>query len=250
MKYTMKNWIGKSIVTACSVAISFGATPQHTMDAIQLVADLNSNSANVNVYDGDGTLTDRIDWTGSPRTAISVCGTFVTMLMKHAYGFTSAQYSAKTGSSSPNAARYYDAITASSGFTRLLGIDQLAQGDLIAIKYPTGQQSSGHIMLVNAVSTFQSRILSNQSFLANNGEPLVAGYFDITVIDSSASYHGKSDTRYSKPGGIGSNGIFRIYVDSAYQITGYTWSNEKTSVYRKVVSGYLVGLGRLQTGMW
>ena len=79
--------------------------------AEQLVSDLLSNSANVNVYDADGTLTDHIDWTGSPREAVSVCGTFVTMLMKHTYGFTDAQYKAKTGSSSPSAAKSTPACT-------------------------------------------------------------------------------------------------------------------------------------------
>jgi hypothetical protein len=123
-------------------------------------------------------------------------------------------------------------------------------GDLIAVKYPASQQSSGHMMLVDAVSVFQSRVLSNQTFLANNAEPNIAGFFDETVIDSSASYHGKTDTRYTAPGGIGSGGIFRLCVDSAYQIVGYTWSNEKSSAYKRVVDGNLVGLGRLQTTGW
>ena len=121
---------------------------------------------------------------------------------------------------------------------------------MIAIKYPAGQQSSGHMMLVEAVSTFQARILSNQTFLANNAEPSIVGYFDVTVIDSSASYHGKSDSRYTKPGGIGRNGIFRVYVDSAYQITGYIWSNEKSSTYKRVADGYVVAPGRLNPVTW
>ena len=246
----IRTWIRNTIVATCSAAILFGSTPQHSADANQLVTDLLANPANVNLYDGDGTLTDQIDWTGSPRQAVSVCGTFITMLMKHTYGFTNAQYQAKTTSTSPNAAKYYDAIIASSGFSTLQGLDQTAQGDLIAIKYPAGQQSSGHMMLVEAVSTFQARILSNQTFLANNAEPSIVGYFDVTVIDSSASYHGKSDSRYTKPGGIGRNGIFRVYVDSAYQITGYTWSNEKSSTYKRVADGYVVAPGRLNPVTW
>jgi hypothetical protein len=243
-------WIWKAAATWAATAIAFGATPQHASDANQLVADLNSNVANTNIYDADGNLTDQIDWVGSPRTAISVCATFVTMLMKHSYGLTDAQYKAKTGSSSPNSARYYDAIAAWSGFTPVAAVDQMLQGDVIAIKYPAGQNSSGHTMVVDTVSTFQSRVLSNQTFLANNGEPAVAGYFDVTVIDSSASYHGKTDTRYLKPGGIGRNGIFRIFVDGAFQITGYTWSNEKSSVYKKAADGYLLGMGRFQPAGW
>lgn len=246
----IRTWIRNTILATCSAAVLLGSTPQHSTEANQLVTDLLANPANVNMYDGDGTLADRIDWTGSPRQAISVCGSFITMLMKHTYGFTDAQYKAKTTSSSPNAAKYYDAIAASSGFAKLQGIDQTVQGDLIAIKYPAGLQSSGHMMLVEAVSSFQARVLSNQTFLANNAEPAIVGYFDVTVIDSSASFHGKSDSRYTKPGGIGRNGIFRVYVDSAYQIVGYTWSNEKSSAYKRVADGYLVGLGRLNPVTW
>lgn len=246
----LKTWIRSSVLAACSVAIAVAATPQHSSDANQLVTDLVSNSANVNIYDADGTLADHIDWAGSPREAVSVCGTFITMLMKHTYGFTDAQYKAKTGSTSPNAAKYYDAIVASSGFTQLQGIDQIAQGDLLAVKYPAGQQSSGHMILVDSVSAFQPRILSAQTFLANNAEPAISGYFDVAVIDSSASYHGRTDSRYVKPGGIGRGGIFRVYVNSAYQITGYTWSTDKTSVYKAVADGYLVGMGRLQRALW
>ncbi len=242
--------IRNSILAAWTVAVSFAATPQHSANANQLVTDLLSNTANVNIYDADGTLADHIDWTGSPREAISVCGTFITMLMKHSYGLTDAQYKARTGSTSPNAAKYYDAIAASSGFLKLQAVDQTLQGDLIAVKYPAGQQSSGHMMLIDSVSAFQPRTFSTQTFLDNNAEPQVVGYFDVSVFDSSASYHGKTDTRYTKPGGIGRGGIFRIYVDSAWQITGYTWSTEKSSAYKKVADGYLVGLGRLQLASW
>ena len=101
-----RTWIRNTIIASCSAAILFGSTPQHAADANQLVTDLLANPANVNMYDGDGTLTDQIDWTGSPRQAVSVCGTFITMLMKHTYGFTNAQYQAKTTSTSPNAAKY------------------------------------------------------------------------------------------------------------------------------------------------
>ncbi len=246
----IRNWIRGAAVVMGSVAGVGAQTPAHSVVAEQLVTDLLANSANVNVYDGDGTLTDHIDWVGSPREAVSVCSTFVTMLLKHTYGWTGTQFQAKTGSTSPNAAKYFDAIAASSGFVKLAGIDQMVAGDLIAVKYPAGQQTSGHSMVVEGVSGFQSRVLSNQAFLANGAEPGVAGFFDVTVIDSSASYHGKSDSRYGKPGGIGRGGVFRVYVDSAYQITGYTWSVEKTSVYKKVADGYLVDLGRLTPSAW
>ncbi len=239
------------ILTASSAAIlAAQAGPLHFQDANTLITDLASDSANVNIYDGDGNLTDKIDWTGSPRTAISVCGTFMTMLLKHTYGLTNAQFTAKTGSTSPNATKYHDAIVAESGFTRVPRVDQLVPGDIMAIKYPASMQSSGHVMMVQVLGDYHQRSDSRQEFLLNGNQPDVMGYYDVTVIDSSSSYHGSSDSRHSKPGGIGRNGIFRIYVDNNFVITGYTWSTAKTSEYKRTVDGFDLTLGRIVTGSW
>src|SRR4051794_20480587 len=116
-KMTRRNLMtlaGAGFLAAAQLAAQVG--PPHFNDANQLITDLASNPLNVNVYDADGSLEDKIDWTGSPRTAISVCGTFVTMLMKHTYALSDAKFVARTGSKSPNAAKWHDAIVASSGF--------------------------------------------------------------------------------------------------------------------------------------
>ena len=242
----------RTLLLAASSAAMLAAQagPQHFQDANQLITDLNSSSANTNIYDGDGSLTDKIDWTGSPRTAISVCGTFMTMLLKHTYNLTDAQFTAKTGSISPNAAKYHDAINAASGFTTITRVDQLVAGDILAIKYPATQNSSGHVMMVQLVGDYQQRSNSKQEFLDNGAESSITGYYDVTVIDSSSSYHGSSDTRAKKPGGIGRNGIFRVYVDNSFAITGYTWSTAKTSEYKKASDGYVLAMGRIVTGTW
>jgi len=238
------------LAASSAALVAAQAGPQHFQDANQLITDLNSSSANTNVYDADGSLTDKIDWTGSPRTAISVCGTFMTMLLKHTYNLTDAQFTAKTGSTSPNATKYHDAIQAGSGFTTITRVDQLVAGDVLAIKYPATMNSSGHVMMVQAVGEYQQRSNSKQEFLLNGAEPTVTGYYDVTVIDSSSSYHGSSDTRASKPGGIGRNGIFRVYVDNSFAITGYTWSTVKASDYKKTADGYDLAMGRIVTGNW
>lgn len=222
----------------------------HVTDANQLITDLLSNPLNVNMYDGDSQYTNVIQWSGSPRTAITVCGTFITLLLKRTYGTTNAQLIANTGSTSPNAARYHDAIVVQSGFTRVHAVALLAQGDIVAIKYPNGDNSSGHVMLVESVAPWRHRSQSRQKFLYNSAEPEITGFYDITVIDSSASYHGPTDTRANNPGGIGRNGVFRIYVSSTFQVMGYTWSTVNASEYKRVSDGYLVGMGRLNTACW
>ncbi len=55
-------------------------------------------------------------------------------------------------------------------------------------------------------------------FLRDGGEPAIVGFYDITVVDSSSTFHGSGDSRANKPGGIGRNGVVRIFV------VGYTWS--------------------------
>jgi hypothetical protein len=239
---------GAGFLAAAQLAAQAG--PTHFNDANQLITDLASNPLNVNVYDADGSLEDRIDWTGSPRAAISVCGTFITMLMKHTYALSNAQFTARTGSTSPNAAKWHDAIVASSGFQRITAVDAMLPGDVIAIKYPAGENSSGHAMMVQAVSALQQRWQSTQTFLQNGAEPDITGYYDVTVIDSSASFHGSTDSRASKPGGIGRDGIYRVYVNAQGQITGYTWSTVNNSAYKKTSAGYTTAMGRIIPAIW
>lgn len=138
----------------------------------------------------------------------------------------------------------------SNPFTRVNAVALLAEGDIISIKYPDGADSSGHVMLVQSVGPWRHRSQSAQKFLYNNAEPDITGFYDIIVIDSSASYHGPADTRANNPGGIGRNGVFRIYVSSTFQVLGYTWSTVNASEYKKVEDGYLVSMGRLNTAAW
>jgi hypothetical protein len=76
-------------------------------------------------------------------------------------------------------------------------------GDVIAIKYPPGSNTTGHVMMVQSLTAFRPRSYSTQDFLANGAYPQIPGFYDETVIDSSATCHGKTGTRSTKPGGIG-----------------------------------------------
>lgn len=237
----------KSLAVSFVLAIPmFAADPQHVVEGNSLIDAILANPASTNVYNGDGTQTDQLTWTGSQRTAISVCGTFVSMLMKHTYNWTDSQYRAKTGSTSPNAAKYYEAVTTRPDtFTRINSPISMASGDVIAVKYPAGAQSSGHVMIATAISGRNLRNVSTQSFLNNGAEANVDGFFDITVMDSSQNVHGPDDTRASKPGGVGRNGVVRMYVDINDNILGYTWTTSNGSEYRSAGTGYLVAVGRI-----
>ena len=102
----------------------------------------------------------------------------------------------------------------------------MQQGDIIAIKYPTGTSTStGHIMLIAAAPTLRTA-----------SAPLITGttQYEVRVIDASSSGHGSLDTRYISSGnfndGIGS-GYFRLYINSSGGVAGYTWSTYSSSVY-------------------
>jgi hypothetical protein len=225
-----------------------GAPPPHLTQGEALVTSLSSDAKNINEYGTDYAAAQNgtsahIDWTGDPRTAISECSTFLTLLLEHTYGYTQSAFYAKTGHYSPTAANYYDAITAHKSFTPVAGPAVLLPGDTIAVKYPAGQEATGHMMTVVSVGPWQPRANSTQTFLAG-GYSNIYGYYDVTVMDSSASFHGPTDTRANKPGGIGI-GVARFYVDASHNFTGYTWSTVNASAYYSAATtGYLTAFGR------
>ena len=71
--------------------------------------------------------------------------------------------------------------------------------------------------------------------------------WDVPVIDSSESGHGKQNTRRRDDGkfnrGVG-QGTMRIYTDADGKVAGYTWSDESVSTYRSKPDYDLV-VGRL-----
>lgn len=111
-------------------------------------------------------------------------------------------------------------------------------GDVIAIKYPPDAENSGHVMLV---AETPRRIKPTR--------PEVEGteQWEVTVIDSSRSGHGKTDTRRRDDGTFGSGvgqGVFRVYTNRDGSIAGYTWSTFANSDYYALSDRDLV-VGRL-----
>lgn len=206
----------------CAAAV--GQTPPPFLAAAEhLVDDLQQSAQQApdpwpNVY---GTNPSYIDWLGSQSVARTECSSFLTLLWKHTYGYTSATFHDWTGQNSPEAAVYHDAIEQQNDFVRITNIYDVRPGDVIAIVYyPEYQLPTGHMMLVAHVPQAHS-----------SSNPIVTGthQWTIDVIDSTNSYHGTTDTRYDHPGGIG-RGVFRVYTDADGAFAGHTWSLLGTSL--------------------
>jgi hypothetical protein len=196
-----------------------------------------SSPAWPNVYGA----TPYIDWAGPHSSARTSCSSFTTLLWQHTFGWTPAAFKAWMGHSSPTAAVYHDTIANGVDFTRVPTVDLIRPGDIIAIVYyPEYQAPTGHVMIVEDVPQ------------PNASNPIIAGtqQWTITVLDSSNSYHGTTDTRYLVPGGIG-RGVFRLYSHADGTVAGYTWSLLGTSLASfypqatTTASGHHIVIGRL-----
>jgi hypothetical protein len=132
----------------------------------------------------------------------------------------------------PQAKDYYDLISREDGFKRIDSVSEVLPGDIIAVKYLTGHappkdSSTGHIMLVD----------ERPSLRKSDTRPIVDGtkQWEVTIIDSTKSHHGKNDTRYGedgskRDGGVG-RGIFRLYSNEQEKPMGFSWSIEGSSQF-------------------
>jgi ABC-type amino acid transport substrate-binding protein len=154
---------------------------------------------------------------GTAASNRSVCSSFISHLLERVYGLSTARLDALTGRRNPHAREYYEAIVAQRGFDRILTVDAVRPGDIIALSYPPGSGATGHVMLVDAPPKLREATA-----------PLLAGtrQFAVVVIDSSHSVHGLADTRGTPAQhgtGVG-RGTFRLYADSAGTIVASAWS--------------------------
>ena len=216
-----------------------GVVPRHLQQAQHLVVDL--RGAEENVYGGGKR---HINWEPGHYAARTVCSSFMTLLLQHAYGWHNEDFKLWLASTNPEADAYHDAIVEGHGFQRVVQITALHPGDILAVKYTdhhvssNGVEDTGHVMLVNEAPQ-----------LIAGAKPVIPGthQYTVAVIDSSASGHGPTDTRYQPGrgliGGIG-QGVIRLYADDAGNIAGYTWSDTLKSPYysgpaRDIVAGRL-----------
>jgi hypothetical protein len=187
-----------------------------------------------------GTGPSYVQWAGvngaTEYRSRSLCTTFVTNVLKQAYGLTIYDIATWFGSTSPNAILYHDRIVNEIGFEEIQAVDQLAAGDILAIKYPAGSSATGHVAISASVAV--RRVATY---------PVISGttQYEIAILDSSSTGHGLADTRLTWRGswhaGVG-KGVMRLYANSGGTIVGYTWSTQSGSVYySKQVRDIVVG---------
>lgn len=190
--------------------------PPHMVWADRLIRDLQPAH---NRYGSQPTV---VVWRGVEGAAISrnrsVCSTFITRLLRQAYGYTAREMRAWFGAASPTARQVHQAILQGRRFQRIPSIVGLRRGDLIAIDYRRqsapeagAERATGHLMLVAAPPQWR-------------GDPQVG----VRVIDSSRSGHGPGDTRIRPDGSWGAGGVgegtIGLQVDGDGRIQAYRWS--------------------------
>ncbi|MDO9106502.1 MAG: hypothetical protein Q7U57_16250 [Methylovulum sp.] len=222
---------------AATIQPSFADEPAHVLWADDLISHIQPEN---NDYASNPTF---INWAGvngaTKYENRSQCSTFLTHLLKQAYGWDNADFKAWLGSTSPSASLYHDAIASENGFAMTTNVQNIVVGDVIAIKYPAGMSSTGHVMLVRGMP---DEITAIAPIMPNTRQ------YTVEVYDSSQSGHGADDTRKMADDtwdtGVGA-GVFRLYADAMTgEIVGYTWSTYSNSTYYNQSERHLV-VGRL-----
>ena len=218
-------------------ALAQPVEPYHLWWAEDLVTHVDPEN---NSY---GTSPSYVRWAGVAGATQyenrSLCTTFVTLLLKQAYGWTDSQIRVWLGSASPNATLYHDNIEQEDGFVRIMKAADIEAGDLLAIEYPAGLSVTGHVATARG-----------EAILREATAPIIANsvQYDVEVVDSSSTGHGPTDTRLKSDGswqeGAGF-GVMRVYADAAGDIIGYTWSTVTASTYYGLATRHLV-VGRLE----
>lgn len=174
-----------------------------------------------------------VTWAGqagaTAYTSHTDCSGFVIALLAQTYGLTPPTFQRWLNKTRPLAEDFFAAINNRQGFVGIEQVSEIQPGDFIAIRYPPlapdAGDDTGHIMLVAG---------KPQSY--NPGQPQIKNtrQWEVPVIDSSESGHGKTDTRRKPDGTFGQGvgkGIFRLYTDATGKPVGYAWSVFDNSVY-------------------
>ena len=163
-------------------------------------------------------------------------------LLTHDDGLGPDDFRRWLGHRRPSAEDYHDAIVAARGFSRLDAVADVRPGDLIAIKYLTRHDNTGHLMLV----VDAPRRIALSPLMGDDVQ------WAVVVIDSSESGHGPTDTRHKRGAdghdhpGIG-RGVLRIHADARGEIAGFSWSTAANS--RFIAPGHEhLAIGRLVPG--
>lgn len=198
------------------LCIAAADKPRHLVDADTLVDNI---SPRYNAYEHKNCF---IKWKGEAGATQyenrSDCSDFLALLVVHTYGVTPTQLKHWTGHERPLADHWHDAVVAGRGFEQIAKLTDAKPGDVLAVKFPPGMADTGHIMLMDAAA---------EPMTAE--APLVPGtkQWKVTIIDSTKSPHGPTDTRHLPDGTTGQGvgrGVIRIYTRSNGEVAGYSWS--------------------------
>jgi hypothetical protein len=236
MKYLffVLSFLGVPGTATCGAAEA--APPRHLADAKDLVQHLSLENTS---YQLGGA---QVRWEGR-RESHSDCSGFLNALLMHSYAYSKEDFKKWFGSGRPTAARYHDAISQRKGFAEITRLQDVQPGDILAVKNRTPKRTTGHVML--AVSA--PRRMQAKKPVIGNAEP-----WEIAVIDSSKSGHGRTDTRHAKGEGNKDHdglgmGVLRLYADRLGKVAGYSWSTLDGSRFVDPKDQDLV-IGRLISG--
>ena len=206
-----------SLALVLQLVSALSPPPAHLAWAERLLVDLLPQD---NSYGSHPTVVQWRGVDGARRTLNrSVCSTFITALIRRAYGYSSDEIRHWLGATSPQAVHYYDAIARGNRFQPVLVISAVEPGDLLATRnLRPAPGSTGHLMLAAA-----------RPELVKPCDRQLCRY-RLTVIDSSRSGHGPNDTR-GKASGAGI-GVIELQSDLAGRLNAFRWSELQRSQWR------------------
>lgn len=188
----------------------------------------NTGQRGVNRYrhESDG-YTLSVVWAGDDDAhparyaATSDCSFFINATMKKAYAWTNTSLKSWLCTSAlpctrPQAKHYFNAILTESRFTIVPKATGIQRGDLIAIKYDSGD-NTGHVMWLDSAP--------RAAGTTKDAGGAKIYLYDVDVIDSSSTYHGSADLRATNGVGQGiGKGTIQIITYADGEVAGYKWS--------------------------
>jgi len=195
--------------------------PKHLDLGRTLVAALSPENTS---YQHKGWVVWKGDLLASQYKAHTDCSGLISSLLERAESPSFIRLKMVARHGRPRVEDYHSLIFRQDGFKRINVLTEVLPGDIITVKYPPGGEDTGHMMLVDEKPVLRKK----------DTKPMVEGtnQWEVTIIDSSKSPHGKSDTRQnedgSKRGGVG-RGIFRLYSNEHDEPVGYSWSTASSS---------------------
>jgi hypothetical protein len=171
------------------------------------------------------------------------CSGFIDVLLMHSYGYDRDALKKWLGKKRPTADCYHDKIVDEVGFMHIAHLKDAKPGDLLAVKYLTRTDNTGHMMLV---ASTPKKVDATKPIVKDTEQ------WEVLVIDSSESGHGPHDTRHGKGqgskdhDGVG-QGVLRIYTNADGSVAGFTWSTLTASTFKDPKEEHLV-IGRLKVG--